>query len=205
MFKQEGDLESLFPDPSTIDVEASYGAWLRRLDIEREFIDLSGTWVGWGLGHGLRGYTWQDFLNDVESVSHRSFHLQMGTGPTFIGEVVEPAEGFYFLEPSVLSGTSKTSAWQVVGAKDTRGPVWVDPDWFQDELSAAEARGYSVYLDETKTCWTDSQPLLLASSPWSRAAGSLIFLDESRALRFCTTEHEVKEKESFNLAKFFRG
>jgi hypothetical protein len=208
LFKHEDDLESLFPNPLSIDADASHGAWLRCSDTGQEFIDFSGTWPGWGLGHGLPGYNWWDFLNDVESVSTRNLHLQVGEGPLFIGEVVEPAEGFHFFGSSAVSklgNTGRSPAWQVFGTKGAGSPVWFGLDWLQDVLLEAENRDSPVYLDETKTFWTDIEPLLLASSPWSRAAGSLIFLDESRALKFETRAEEVKVRDSFNLAKFFDG
>jgi len=208
MFKQEEDLKNLFPDPLSIDVDASHGAWLRNLDTDREFIDFSGTWSGWGLGHGLRGYAWQDFLNDVESVSDQALHFQIGTGATYVAEIVEPAGGFHFLCPSSApksSFSNASSAWPVVGSKDMRGPIWFNRDWFEEQLSEAQAGGYSIYLDETKTFWTDLQPLLLGASPWSRASGSLIFLDDFRVLKLSKSDSETRAGEGLNLAKFFDG
>ena len=208
MFKQENDLKSLFPNPLSIDVDASHGAWLRDLDTGREFIDFSGTWPGWGLGHGLRGYAWQDFLNDVQSVTDKKFHLEVGDGATFVGEIITPAEGFHFLAPSAArqSGVVRsTSAIRVVGSKDASGPMWLNRDWFQNCLSESHENGYPVYLDETKTFWSDIKPLLLASSPWDQAAGSLVFLDEFRALKLCRMDSEMEAKGSCNLANFFDG
>ena len=62
----------------SIDGNASHGAWVRDLGTGQEFLDFSGDWAGWALGHGLRGYSWDDFVDELLSHRERKLHFQWG-------------------------------------------------------------------------------------------------------------------------------
>ena len=74
----------------SIDGNASHGAWVRDLGTGQEFLDFSGDWAGWALGHGLRGYSWADFVDELLSHRERKLHFQWEADQALIVLFVMP-------------------------------------------------------------------------------------------------------------------
>ena len=211
MFDQEDDLGSLCPAQLSIDVDASHGAWLRDFESGRDFLDFSGTWPGWGLGHGLRDYSWADFVEDILSVSSRTLYFQLNASPRFECKLVEVSStDFCFWSPSrqpSANDSLSSSTWNIIGADFGAPPEWVSEAWFIETTNALTQKNVPVYFNETKTFLGGQQPLLLASQPWSTSAGSVLSLNGERLLSFTTSSSDCDFDlaEGVNLADFLDG
>ena len=210
MFDQQDGSSTLFPDQVSIDVDASHGAWLRDFESGREFLDFSGRWSGWALGHGLKGYRWPDFVGDVLATASSKLYFQLNASPRFECEVVKTVPELCFWSPSLEEGnaiSSSSAKLNIIGLPHQADAEWVSESWVKRALEASQNQEMPIYLNETKTFLGGFQPLLLAYGPWSMANGSVVFLSDDQLLIFRANSSncDMGQSKDFNIADLLTG
>ena len=206
MTAPEDDLDSLVSHRVSVDEEASQGAWLIDLNSGREFLDFSGTWKGWALGHGIRGYHWGEFVDDLKPYLDKALYFKFDDGIRYHCELISSLPDDCFLTPD-LEFDHASSAWEspFVVLGDSRRNVlgWMSDAWVGEAIAKVRVSGRKIFIDETKNFLGAPCPLLLTEKPWSDADGSLVLLDENRAIKFEVSNSSCNEtnEEAYNVAR----
>ena len=195
----------------SIDKNASHGAWVRDLGTGQEFLDFSGDWAGWALGHGLRGYSWDDFVDDLYSHRERDLYFQWGDQPRFDCSLHDAAIEWISLLPGsteahLTSALSEAGA-QLIGPIGDQAPPYIAQSWVRSLRETAAVHWKSLLLNDTKSLFAGNQGIGLANELWNGLSGSIVFLSDTTYLEFRRpgSHCEVINDASFNIADLVSG
>ena len=195
----------------SIDENASHGAWVRDLGTGQEFLDFSGDWAGWALGHGLRGYSWADFVDELLSHRERKLHFQWGGQPSFDCSLRDAAMGWIPLLPQSseahITAALSEEGVHLIGPLGDQAPPCIAPSWVQSLRETAAVHEKSLLLNDTKSLFGGNGGLGLANEFGGGLAGSIVFLSDTTYLEFRRHELDcdIDTDDSFNVADLVSG
>ena len=168
---------------------ASRGAWLRDIESGAEFLDFSGTWHGWGFGHGFVDYSWNDFVSTIAQHASRAVSWPSPNLDVPLQLEVRPVKSDWLYIDSalpiadVLTTIGAAAPQVVIGGPEDKAPKYMSESWLSTLSTHCTERKIPLCLNETKTFLTVTEGLWTQRYESLSNFGSVISIGSGLALQ----------------------